>query len=101
MQFEGVPGDTEDEGETDVEPDDGESDEDALIFSVTDLTDDKVVLDANHPYAGMALRVRIKLLEVRPAEPEEVEQGYADSDDEDEDVLDALIEARRNPGTLH
>jgi len=100
MQFEGVPGDTEED--TDVEPDDGESDEDALIFAVTDLTDDKVVLDANHPYAGMALRVRIKLLAVRPAEPEEIEQGYADGEDEDsDDVLDAMIEARRNPGTLH
>ncbi|GAA0499693.1 peptidylprolyl isomerase [Pigmentiphaga sp. GD03639] len=101
MQFEGVPGDTGDDEETEVEPDDGEGDENALIFSVTDLTDDKVVLDANHPYAGMALRVRIKLLEVRPADQEEIEQGYADSEDESDDVLDALIEARRNPGTLH
>ncbi|OVZ64221.1 hypothetical protein CDO44_02295 [Pigmentiphaga sp. NML080357] len=101
MQFEGVPGTPGGEGETVVDADDGEDDENALIFSVTDLTDDKVVLDANHPFAGMALRVRIKLLGIRAAEPEEIEQGYADSDDESDEVMDAMIEARRNPGTLH
>ena len=100
MQFEGVPGDPDEDG-TVVHPDDGEARDDALIFSFTDLTDDKVVLDANHPFAGMALRVRIKVLDVRPADPEEIEQGYADVDDESDEVLDAMIEARRNPGTLH
>ncbi len=108
MQFEGVPNDDEDDGEgplvTEAEDGDEESDEDVLIFTVTDLTDDKVVLDANHPYAGMALRVRIKVIDVRPAEAEEVEQGFAYSDEDDaeeEAGLDALLDARRRPGALH
>ncbi len=104
MQFEGVPGadGDEDEGAKVFEADeDDELDDDALIFAVTDLTEDKVVLDANHPFAGMALRVRIKLLSVRAADPEEIEQGYADQDDEDESVLDAMLEARGKRDTLH
>jgi FKBP-type peptidyl-prolyl cis-trans isomerase SlyD len=107
MQFEGVPGneDDDDDGPL-VTEDDGEpsDDEDALVFTVTDLAEDRVVLDANHPYAGMSLRVRIKVLDVRPAEPDEVEQGFAfgDEDDEDEEqVLDALLDARRRPDMLH
>lgn len=105
MQFEGVPGPESDDGQGLMvsEADDDEVSEDSLIFIVTDLTDDKVVLDANHPYAGMALRVRIKLLGVRKADPEEIEQGHADSDEDedDEEILDALLESRRNPGALH
>ena len=105
MQFEGVPGPESDDGQGLMvsEADDDEVSEDSLIFIVTDLTEDKVVLDANHPYAGMALRVRIKLLGVRKADPEEIEQGHADGDeDEDnEEILDALLESRRNPGALH
>ena len=106
MQFEGVPGPEGDEGDgptvTEADDDD-ELSEDSLIFVVTDLSEDKVVLDANHPYAGMALRVRIKLLGIRPADAEEIEQGHAEGadEDDDEDVLDALIESRRNPGVLH
>lgn len=106
MQFEGVPGpeSDEDEGPTVTEADDDdELSEDSLIFVVTDLSEDKVVLDANHPYAGMALRVRIKLLGVRKADAEEIEQGHAEGGDaeDDDEVLDALIESRRNPGVLH
>ena len=41
MRFEGVPEDP---------------DEDVEILTVTDLTDDTVVLDANHPLAGVGLR---------------------------------------------
>lgn len=105
MQFEGVPGPESDDedGVMVSEADDEELAEDALIFIVTDLTEDKVVLDANHPYAGMALRIRMKVLDVRKADPEEIEQGHADADeDEDnEELLDAMLEARRNPGSLH
>jgi FKBP-type peptidyl-prolyl cis-trans isomerase SlyD len=104
MRFEGIPGpeNEEDEGPLVTEAeDDDELDENALIFVVTDLSEDKVVLDANHPFAGMALRVRVKLLAVRAADPEEVEQGYADEDDEADETLDAMIEVRSKPNTLH
>ena len=59
MQFEGSP-EAEDE------------DEQPLIFTVTDIADDKVVLDGNHPLAGMALRFTLKVTEVRAATEEEI-----------------------------
>lgn len=43
MQFEGT-------------PEDGDEEIDSLIYTVTDIAEDKVVLDGNHPLAGMALR---------------------------------------------
>jgi len=63
MQFEGSP-------ET---PDD---DEIPVIFTVTDIADDKVVLDGNHPLAGMALRFTLKVTEVRAATEEEIAHGH-------------------------
>lgn len=63
MQFEGVP---------------GEESEDALIYTITDIAAGSVVLDGNHPYAGVALQFKCRILEVRAATPLEIEQGYAE-----------------------
>jgi FKBP-type peptidyl-prolyl cis-trans isomerase SlyD len=63
MQFEGMP--------------DGEDgDEEALIFTVTEIADDKVVLDGNHPLAGMALRFELNVVDVRAATEEEIAHGH-------------------------
>jgi FKBP-type peptidyl-prolyl cis-trans isomerase SlyD len=80
MQFEGMP--------------DGEDgDEEALIFTVTEIADDKVVLDGNHPLAGMALRFELSVVDVRAATEEEIAHGHVhgahghhhgDEDDGDE-----------------
>lgn len=59
MQFEGTP-----EGD--------DADGEALIFTVTDIADDKVVLDGNHPLAGVALRFTLDVAGVRAASDEEV-----------------------------
>lgn len=59
MQFEGTP-----EG--------AESGDEALIFTVTDIAEDKVVLDGNHPLAGMALRFTLNVADVRAASDEEI-----------------------------
>jgi FKBP-type peptidyl-prolyl cis-trans isomerase SlyD len=48
------------------------------IYTVTDIAEDKVVLDANHPYAGMALKFSCTVVAVRPATPAEIENGVAD-----------------------
>ena len=64
MQFEGIPGDDEVEGE------------DAEIFTVTDIADDKVILDANHPLAGMALVFECTVEAVRAASDEELAHGH-------------------------
>ncbi len=49
-----------------------------LIYTVTDVADDQVVLDGNHPLAGMALRFTCTVVSVRAATAEEIERGYAD-----------------------
>lgn len=75
MQFEGT-------------PESAESGEEALIFTVTDIAEDKVVLDGNHPLAGMALRFTLNVADVRAATDEEVahqhvhgEHGHHHDDD--------------------
>jgi FKBP-type peptidyl-prolyl cis-trans isomerase SlyD len=51
-----------------------------LIYTVTDIADDQVVLDGNHPLAGMALRFVCTVVAVREATAGEIERGYADDD---------------------
>lgn len=70
MQFEGVPG--EDEDEDDDEP---------RIYTVTDIAEDKVVLDGNHPLAGIALKFECHVLDVRAATESELDQGHPDDPD--------------------
>jgi FKBP-type peptidyl-prolyl cis-trans isomerase SlyD len=53
------------------------------MYVVTDLAGDRVVLDGNHPLAGIALRFTCKVLAVRAASEEEIEHGSADLDDAD------------------
>ena len=66
MMFEGIPGD--------VEPDEESR---ATIFTVTDVAADKVVLDGNHPLAGMGLVFDCKVLKIREATADEVAHGHA------------------------
>jgi FKBP-type peptidyl-prolyl cis-trans isomerase SlyD len=81
MQFEGV-------------PDDDEDDEGEMIFTVTDIAGDKVVLDANHPLAGIALRFNLEVTEVRVATEDEIKHQHVhdsygfNEDDDDDDVGD-------------
>jgi FKBP-type peptidyl-prolyl cis-trans isomerase SlyD len=64
MQFEGMPDGSDDE------------DDEAMVFTVTDIAEDKVVLDGNHPLAGMALRFELSVAEVRAATEEEIAHGH-------------------------
>jgi FKBP-type peptidyl-prolyl cis-trans isomerase SlyD len=54
---------------------DGNQDE-AMLFFVTDVADGKVVLDGNHPLAGMALQFNCTVADVRAASAEEIEHGH-------------------------
>ncbi len=45
------------------------------IYTVTEVYPSHVVLDGNHPLAGMALRLHLKVIDVREATEEEVEAG--------------------------
>lgn len=64
MQVEGLP-----EGAQSPDMPDG------LIYTVTEIYPSHVVLDANHPLAGMALRIALKVVDVREASDEEREAG--------------------------
>jgi FKBP-type peptidyl-prolyl cis-trans isomerase SlyD len=65
MRFEGVPGDRADE---------------AMLYTVTDVTQETVVVDGNHPLAGERLWFKAKVAGVRPATPEELDHGHPHGD---------------------
>lgn len=52
-----------------------EGDDDEL-FTITDIAEDKVVVDGNHPLAGMALMFSCTISEVRAASAEEIQHGH-------------------------
>ena len=45
------------------------------IYTVTDIYPEHVVLDGNHPLAGIAIRLRAKVESVREATEQEIGQG--------------------------
>lgn len=50
---------------------------DIIVYRVTDVADGKVVVDGNHPLAGMKIRFKAKVTAVRAAEASEIEHGHA------------------------
>ena len=54
-----------------------EIEEDSRFYTVTDVAGGKVVLDGNHPLAGMALRFSLEIVAVRSASPEEISRGVS------------------------
>ena len=48
-----------------------------VLYTVTDLYPDHVVLDGNHPLSGIALRLALKVESVREATEEEIGRGSA------------------------
>jgi len=48
-----------------------------LLYTVTEIYPDHVVLDGNHPLAGIALRLDLRVHSVRDATEEEVGRGTA------------------------
>lgn len=62
MQFEGLP--------------EGGDEDEVTIYRVTEIADDRVVLDGNHPLAGMALVFTCTVTAVRPASAEEIAHGH-------------------------
>ena len=47
------------------------------LYTVTEIYPEHVVLDANHPLAGIALRLSLKVEAVREATEEEIGRGSA------------------------
>ena len=54
-----------------------EVEEDSRFYTITDIAGGKVVLDGNHPLAGMALRFFCEVVNVRSARPEEISRGVS------------------------
>lgn len=48
-----------------------------VVYVVTDIYPEHVVLDGNHPLAGIALRIRLKVCAIREATEQEVGRGSA------------------------
>jgi FKBP-type peptidyl-prolyl cis-trans isomerase SlyD len=117
MQFEGIPEALDESGAIIVSEDDDDDELQPLIYTVTDVADNQVVLDGNHPLAGMALRFNLLVTDIRPATEEEIQNRHPDgvdsitfgmpNEDDDEGVdLDQLIDAavdsgKPGPRTLH
>ncbi|MHB1360514.1 MAG: FKBP-type peptidyl-prolyl cis-trans isomerase [Rhodocyclaceae bacterium] len=51
-------------------------DEDGTLYTITDIAEGKVVVDGNHPLAGMALVFSCTVSAVRAATAEEIEHGH-------------------------
>ena len=106
MQFEGIPDTSED---ADL---DSDGDDEPLIYTVTDVADNQVVLDGNHPLAGMALRFWVQVEDVRTASDEEIENrhpkggesftfGMPNDDPEDDLIGDMPPSDESSSPTLH
>lgn len=54
-----------------------ESEQGPVLAFVSEIKEEDVVLDLNHPLAGYDLNFDINVLEVRAAEKEELEHGHA------------------------
>lgn len=48
-----------------------------LVLTISEIYPDHVVLDGNHPLAGIGLRLRLKVVQVREASVDEVGRGSA------------------------
>jgi len=53
-----------------------EGSDEMILYTVTDVTDDTVVVDGNHPLAGRTLQFSCTVTEVRPATAEEISHGH-------------------------
>lgn len=53
-----------------------EEGEDDDLYTITDIADEKVVVDGNHPLAGMTLQFSGTVADVRAATAEEIAHGH-------------------------
>ena len=53
-----------------------EDGDDGELYTITDIADDKVVVDGNHPLAGVALIFSCTVADVREASADEIGHGH-------------------------
>ena len=66
------------------------------IYTVTEIYPTHVVLDGNHPLAGVGLRLQVRVHDVRDASDEEIQQRSVGGDD-----LLSVFGAASDSGRLH
>ncbi len=66
MQFEGAP--------------EGADQEDYIVYTITDIEKDQVIVDGNHPLAGERLFFKCTVADIRPATKDETMHGHAHGD---------------------
>lgn len=84
MQFDGLPTGARTQGMPDE-----------TIYTVTEIYATHVVLDGNHPLAGIALRLQLRVHEVRDASDREIEQRSVSGG------VMSVIDVAPGPGSLH
>ena len=67
-----------------------------VIYTVTEIYPSHVVLDANHPLAGLALRLQLRVHDVRDASAEEIQRRSVGSGD-----LLSVLDAAPGSQQLH
>ncbi len=53
-----------------------EGTDDFIIYKVTDVTNDTVIVDGNHPFAGITLNFACTVTDVRPATVDEISHEH-------------------------
>lgn len=46
------------------------------LVTVTEISDDEITIDGNHPLAGLTLHFDVKIIDVRDATKEEIDHGH-------------------------
>jgi FKBP-type peptidyl-prolyl cis-trans isomerase SlyD len=59
-----------------------DDDEEDMLYTITDIAEGKVVVDGNHPLAGIALVFSCTVNNVRAATPEEITHGHVHGEGE-------------------
>ena len=56
--------------------------QEAMVYTVTGVAQDKVAVDGNHPLAGQILNFSCTVIDIRAVTEEEIEHGYVHREDE-------------------
>jgi FKBP-type peptidyl-prolyl cis-trans isomerase SlyD len=61
---------------SDSEEGEGEDEDSEMMGIITEISEDSLVLDFNHPLAGKRLHFEVTIIDLREADPEELEHGH-------------------------
>jgi FKBP-type peptidyl-prolyl cis-trans isomerase SlyD len=53
-----------------------QTDDGIQVVTVKDVTDENVIVDANHPLAGQNLNFDVEIVDIRDASQEELDHGH-------------------------